>query len=51
MVTDGEQRKYHNFAAYAVHGLPNTAPDGFKIRYQNRISGFSSESLLQSSPH
>src|SRR6266404_7682849 len=51
VVTDGEQRKYHNFAAYAVHGLPNTAPDGFKIRYQNRISGFSSESLLQSSPH
>src|SRR3977135_2413274 len=30
VVTDGEQRKYHNFATYCVHGLPNTAPDGFK---------------------
>src|SRR4030081_844750 len=31
VVTDGEQRKYHNFATYCVHGLPNTAPDGFVI--------------------
>ncbi len=23
VVTDGEQRKYHNFATYCVHGLPN----------------------------
>lgn len=30
MVTDGEQRKYHNFWTYSVHGLPNTAPDGFR---------------------
>src|SRR5258708_34613031 len=30
IVTDGEQRKYHNFCTYCVHGLPNTAPDGFK---------------------
>jgi 5-methyltetrahydropteroyltriglutamate--homocysteine methyltransferase len=33
IVTDGEQRKYHNFATYSVHGLPNTAPDGFKIPF------------------
>src|SRR3954454_144607 len=31
--TDGEQRKYHNFWTYCVHGLPNTAPDGFKIPF------------------
>jgi 5-methyltetrahydropteroyltriglutamate--homocysteine methyltransferase len=29
----GEQRKYHNFWTYCVHGLPNTAPDGFKIPF------------------
>ena len=29
--TDGEQRKYQNFATYAVHGLSNNAPDVFKI--------------------
>jgi len=33
VVTDGEQRKYHNFWTYCVHGLPNTAPDGFKIPF------------------
>jgi 5-methyltetrahydropteroyltriglutamate--homocysteine methyltransferase len=33
VVTDGEQRKYHNFATYCVQGLPNTAPDGFKIPF------------------
>jgi 5-methyltetrahydropteroyltriglutamate--homocysteine methyltransferase len=33
MITDGEQRKYHNFWTYSVHGLPNTAPDGFKIPF------------------
>src|SRR3979409_316412 len=32
-VTDGEQRKYHNFATYCVHGLANTAPDGFIIPF------------------
>src|ERR1700704_5364973 len=31
VVTDGEQTKYHNFATYCVHGLANTAPDGFTI--------------------
>src|SRR5260221_3868883 len=35
VVTDGEQRKYDNFATYAVHGLPNTAPDGFKIPFSD----------------
>jgi 5-methyltetrahydropteroyltriglutamate--homocysteine methyltransferase len=33
IITDGEQRKYHNFWTYCVHGLPNTAPDGFKIPF------------------
>jgi 5-methyltetrahydropteroyltriglutamate--homocysteine methyltransferase len=29
----GEQRKYHNFWTYSVHGLKNTSPDGFKIPF------------------
>lgn len=33
VITDGEQRKYHNFWTYAVHGMPNTAPDGFAIPF------------------
>jgi 5-methyltetrahydropteroyltriglutamate--homocysteine methyltransferase len=33
VITDGEQRKYHNFWTYSVHGLVNTAPDGFKIPF------------------
>jgi 5-methyltetrahydropteroyltriglutamate--homocysteine methyltransferase len=33
VVTDGEQRKYHNFWTYCVHGLANTSPDGFKIPF------------------
>ena len=33
IITDGEQRKYHNFWTYSVHGLSNTAPDGFKIPF------------------
>ena len=33
VVTDGEQRKYHNFWTYSVDGLPNTAPDGFRIPF------------------
>src|SRR6266853_2222825 len=33
VVTDGEQRKYAGFATYCVHGLPNTAPDGFTIPF------------------
>src|SRR5882724_4768299 len=35
VVTDGEQRKYHNFCTYCVHGLANTAPDGFKIPFSD----------------
>ena len=35
VVCDGEQRKNHNFADYAVHGLPNFAPDGFVLRFLN----------------
>src|SRR5467141_427341 len=35
VVTDGEQRKYHNFATYCVHGLANTAPDGFTIPFSD----------------
>lgn len=33
VITDGEQRKYHNFWTYCVHGLDNTAPEGFKIPF------------------
>ncbi|MDB4994820.1 MAG: 5-methyltetrahydropteroyltriglutamate--homocysteine methyltransferase [Myxococcaceae bacterium] len=33
VITDGEQRKYHNFWDYCVHGLPNMRPDGFKIPF------------------
>jgi 5-methyltetrahydropteroyltriglutamate--homocysteine methyltransferase len=33
VVTDGEQRKYHNFLTYCVHGLANTSPDGFTIPF------------------
>lgn len=33
VITDGEQRKFHNFWTYSVDGLPNTAPDGFKIPF------------------
>lgn len=33
VVTDGEQRKYHNFWTYCVQGLPNTSPDGFPIPF------------------
>jgi 5-methyltetrahydropteroyltriglutamate--homocysteine methyltransferase len=33
VVTDGEQRKYHNFWTYCVHGLANTTPDGFRIPF------------------
>ena len=33
VITDGEQRKYHNFWTYCVHGLDNTVPEGFKIPF------------------
>ena len=41
VVSDGEQRKYHNFCTYCVHGLPNTAPDGSKSRSQTVIGAAS----------
>lgn len=33
VITDGEQRKVHNFWTYPVQGLANTAPDGFIIPF------------------
>jgi 5-methyltetrahydropteroyltriglutamate--homocysteine methyltransferase len=33
VITDGEQRKYHNFGTYCVEGLSNLAPDGFKLAF------------------
>jgi 5-methyltetrahydropteroyltriglutamate--homocysteine methyltransferase len=33
IITDGEQRKYHNFWTYSVYGLPHSAPDGFRIPF------------------
>ena len=33
VITDGEQRKYHNFWDYPVQGLINTAADGFRIPF------------------
>ena len=34
VITDGEQRKYHNFWTYSVEGLPNTAAgEGFRIPF------------------
>jgi 5-methyltetrahydropteroyltriglutamate--homocysteine methyltransferase len=33
VITDGEQRKFHNFFTYCVEGLPNTVPDGFSIHF------------------
>src|SRR5688572_6020525 len=33
VISDGEQRKYHNFWTYSVQGFANTAPDGFKIPF------------------
>lgn len=33
VLTDGEQRKYHNFWTYSVNGSPTVAPDGFIIPF------------------
>jgi 5-methyltetrahydropteroyltriglutamate--homocysteine methyltransferase len=33
VISDGEQRKYHNFATYTVDGLENMAPDGFVLQF------------------
>jgi 5-methyltetrahydropteroyltriglutamate--homocysteine methyltransferase len=35
VITDGEQRKYHNFGTYCVDGLSNIAPDGFQLPFLN----------------
>lgn len=35
VITDGEQRKYHNFGTYCVDGLHNIAPDGFQLPFVN----------------
>jgi 5-methyltetrahydropteroyltriglutamate--homocysteine methyltransferase len=37
VITDGEQRKYHNFGTYCVDGLPNIAPDGFTLPFVTHI--------------
>src|SRR6188508_691061 len=34
VISDGEQRKYHNFWTYSVQGLPNTSADGFRIPFK-----------------
>ncbi|SCY27316.1 5-methyltetrahydropteroyltriglutamate--homocysteine methyltransferase [Nitrosospira sp. Nl5] len=34
VITDGEQRKYHNFWTYPVDGHPHTTPDGFIIPFE-----------------
>ena len=55
VITDGEQRKYHNFLTYCVHGLANTAPEGFKIpvaaghtrRYRRSPAGRSSTNVTR----
>jgi 5-methyltetrahydropteroyltriglutamate--homocysteine methyltransferase len=33
VISDGEQRKYHNFLTYCVHGMENTTADGFTIPF------------------
>jgi 5-methyltetrahydropteroyltriglutamate--homocysteine methyltransferase len=33
VITDGEQRKYHNFWTYSVEGLANMLPNGFSIPF------------------
>jgi 5-methyltetrahydropteroyltriglutamate--homocysteine methyltransferase len=33
VITDGEQRKFHNFWTYGVYGMPNASPDGFRIPF------------------
>jgi len=33
VISDGEQKKFHNFASYCMHGSPNFAPDGFRLQF------------------
>jgi 5-methyltetrahydropteroyltriglutamate--homocysteine methyltransferase len=35
VITDGEQRKFHNFWTYSVEGMPGLAPDGFRIPFES----------------
>ncbi len=37
VVTDGEQRKYHNFASYCVHNHGHMAGDGFTIHFVDHV--------------
>lgn len=37
VITDGEQRKYHNFGTYCVEGLANIAPDGFQLPFVSHV--------------
>lgn len=37
VITDGEQRKYHNFGTYCVDGLKNIAPDGFQLPFVSHV--------------
>ncbi|PZR74805.1 MAG: 5-methyltetrahydropteroyltriglutamate--homocysteine methyltransferase [Chthoniobacterales bacterium] len=37
VITDGEQRKYHNFGTYCVDGLSNIAPDGFQLPFVSHV--------------
>ncbi len=40
VLSDGEQRKFHNFATYPVHGAENMAPDGFELRFIRHTQRF-----------
>jgi 5-methyltetrahydropteroyltriglutamate--homocysteine methyltransferase len=37
VITDSEQRKYHNFGTYCVEGLPKIAADGFKLPFVSHV--------------
>ena len=37
VITDGEQRKYHNFGTYCVDGLVNISPDGFRLPFVSHV--------------
>jgi 5-methyltetrahydropteroyltriglutamate--homocysteine methyltransferase len=37
VITDGEQRKYHNFGTYCVDGLANIAADGFQLPFVSHV--------------
>jgi hypothetical protein len=35
VVTNGAHRKHHHSATYAMHGIPGTAPAGFKVPFSD----------------